>query len=517
MNWSLWLELLARSAALLLAGEALRRASKAQTAAFRHALIVWVLGLLVLLPVLSVIIPEVHLSLWNATPATQTLVTVQETSALLPRQPAPKATDWAFVIWVAGVIAALAPLLGGSVSVWRMVRRATPFQLSGHEEMPEILLSDRLSTPLTCGFFRPRILLPSAAALWTPARLTAVLRHELAHVRRHDVALQFFAHFVAALWWFQPLVWMARRRLRAESELACDSEAIRDGLRPSEYAAELVAVAKSLRADHRVLNPAVIGMTRGHDLEIRVKAILNPHTVPWSRYRKCVLALAVGTATITASAVSSNQQGGSNMRRTILSALLTSVGMSAATVTGSVHDAAGAAVPDAKVIVTNPETGARQETTTGVDGRFTLKGSESGEYILRIEKTGFGSVLREFDLKADETIDRNYILGAMPGSAEQQEGIHVGHAVAENNLTTKVQPVYPVTAKQARVQGTVELEATISKEGIPLELRVIASPSDDLSESALDAVRQWRYRPTLLNGQPVEIVTDVMVNYTLSN
>jgi TonB family protein len=62
----------------------------------------------------------------------------------------------------------------------------------------------------------------------------------------------------------------------------------------------------------------------------------------------------------------------------------------------------------------------------------------------------------------------------------------------------------------------VELEATISKDGVPVELRVLRSPSDDLSESSLEAVRQWRYRPTLLNGQPVEIVTDVIVNYTLS-
>jgi protein TonB len=55
----------------------------------------------------------------------------------------------------------------------------------------------------------------------------------------------------------------------------------------------------------------------------------------------------------------------------------------------------------------------------------------------------------------------------------------------------------------------------ISVAGVPQEIRVISSPSDDLTQSALEAVRQWRYRPTLLNGAPVEVITEVMVNYTL--
>jgi protein TonB len=65
------------------------------------------------------------------------------------------------------------------------------------------------------------------------------------------------------------------------------------------------------------------------------------------------------------------------------------------------------------------------------------------------------------------------------------------------------------------IQGTVELAAAISKEGVPLELRVISSSDDDLSESALEAVGQWRYRPTLLNGEPMEIETVVTISCTL--
>jgi protein TonB len=99
---------------------------------------------------------------------------------------------------------------------------------------------------------------------------------------------------------------------------------------------------------------------------------------------------------------------------------------------------------------------------------------------------------------------------------EQPKKIRVGGQVAQNNLFRKVQPLYPAAAKAARIQGTVELEAVISKDGVPSELRVVSSPNDDLSASSLEAVRQWRYRPTLLNGNPVNIVTTVIVNYSLS-
>jgi protein TonB len=102
------------------------------------------------------------------------------------------------------------------------------------------------------------------------------------------------------------------------------------------------------------------------------------------------------------------------------------------------------------------------------------------------------------------------------GQPTEPKDIRISPNVAETNLIRKIQPTYPAAAKQARVQGKVDLQVVISVEGIPVDISVMSSPSDDLSQSALDAVRQWRYRPTLLNGAPVEVVTEVGVNYTLS-
>jgi protein TonB len=86
---------------------------------------------------------------------------------------------------------------------------------------------------------------------------------------------------------------------------------------------------------------------------------------------------------------------------------------------------------------------------------------------------------------------------------------------AEGNLLHRVQPNYPALARQARIQGTVELRAIISKSGA-IENLVVVRGHPMLVKSAIEAVRQWRYRPYLLNGEPIEVETEVTVNFLLS-
>ena len=86
--------------------------------------------------------------------------------------------------------------------------------------------------------------------------------------------------------------------------------------------------------------------------------------------------------------------------------------------------------------------------------------------------------------------------------------------VMQGNLLNKVMPVYPEAAKKAKIQGTVVLSAVISKNGNVANLRVVSGP-DELQQASLDAVRQWTYKPYLLNGDPVEVKTTVNVVYSL--
>jgi periplasmic protein TonB len=102
-----------------------------------------------------------------------------------------------------------------------------------------------------------------------------------------------------------------------------------------------------------------------------------------------------------------------------------------------------------------------------------------------------------------------------PPKAVTPKRIRVGGQVESARLIFQPKPEYPPLAKMARIQGTVRLEAVISKDGTIQDLKVV-SGHPLLVKAALEAVQRWRYQPTLLNGEPVEVVTEVDVNFTLS-
>lgn len=106
-------------------------------------------------------------------------------------------------------------------------------------------------------------------------------------------------------------------------------------------------------------------------------------------------------------------------------------------------------------------------------------------------------------------------ISLLPAGAADSPRIRVGGNVQQSKLLVKVQPVYPVEAKTQRIEGTVVLRATIGKDGKVENLQVV-SGDPMLAAAAIEAVRQWQYETTLLNGDPVEVVTDVNVNFTLA-
>ena len=102
----------------------------------------------------------------------------------------------------------------------------------------------------------------------------------------------------------------------------------------------------------------------------------------------------------------------------------------------------------------------------------------------------------------------------MPKAATPQR-VRVSQGVSQGLLIHKVQPAYPPLARQARIQGTVVLQALIGKDGAIQNLHVV-SGHPMLTGAALDAVKQWRYKPYYLNGEPVEVETTINVNFTLA-
>jgi protein TonB len=105
--------------------------------------------------------------------------------------------------------------------------------------------------------------------------------------------------------------------------------------------------------------------------------------------------------------------------------------------------------------------------------------------------------------------------GMPPPPKPTQQRVRVGGNVQQAKMIRQIQPMYPQIAKTAHVQGTVVLHAIIAKDGSVQELQYISGPAL-LMRSAMDAVRQWKYQPTLLNGEPVEVDTTISVVFTLS-
>jgi beta-lactamase regulating signal transducer with metallopeptidase domain/tetratricopeptide (TPR) repeat protein len=126
--------------------------------------------------------------------------------------------------------------------------------------------------PLTWGWWRPIVLLPAEAAHWAVPRRRVVLMHELAHVKRWDCLTQTVARIVRALYWVNPLVWLATRRMCVERERACDDLVLNGGCKASDYATQLVGIAQTYRHIPQV---AAIAMARSSQIKGRIAAIVD--------------------------------------------------------------------------------------------------------------------------------------------------------------------------------------------------------------------------------------------------
>ena len=378
-----------------------------------------------------------------------------------------------------------------------------------------------MAMPLTWGIFRPVIVLPSGSAQWPEDRRRVVLSHELAHIARHDWFLQICAELARAIYWFHPLVWLAAARLRQESERASDDAVLRSGIAPSNYASQLLDLARTLENTGRAWSSA-LAIARPSNLERRFAAMLNP-SINRSRlslrtrllipfFALCLL-LPLAALHLTAQNLSGKTSG-------------------------SIHDPSGTGVANATIIMSNQETKTIDMTTSDREGNFIFKPLPAGNYELEVLKPGFETYrVPQVSLDAGRDFSESFTLqvGAItehvtvvpenstkPVPVETTSGkpsrVSIGGTVQAAKIITKVQPVYPESARSAGISGTVVLHAVIGMDGKPLSLRVKNSQIDaDLARSAVEAVSQWRYTPTLLNGEPIEVDTTITVNYSLES
>jgi HEAT repeat protein/beta-lactamase regulating signal transducer with metallopeptidase domain len=316
------------------------RALGRRPAALRHA--VWAAALVAALavPMLAGVVPSWRLAILPApppaaavTPAPPVVPASRPLPAALPPRTAERvaagaaaldiAADtgsarerlpagvWLGLLWASVAAVILGRYLASVASVrwltrdadpvldrrWRDAAEVASAEL-GLREPPALLASAHVTVPFTSGLVRPVIVVPAGAlATWSDERVRVVLLHELAHVRRRDCLVQALSQVACAAYWFNPLAWMAARRLRAERERACDDLVLDAGLRGADYAQHLLDIARTV-TPRRSLSAAALAMARPSELEGRLLAILDgprARRTPGTRvsWRAAMLAVAV--------------------------------------------------------------------------------------------------------------------------------------------------------------------------------------------------------------------------------
>jgi len=522
------------------------RAMRRRSAALRHH--AWALGITcsLALPLFTLLFPSWHSAtlgnaarFWGAAHAAGGNVTlpklpsmVIDAAAALPFSG--QLLSLMLLLWALGALFVMVKLLAGLARLALVSARSAPVVEEGWAQMVssqckrlgivrpvQILLSaDPASMPLTWGFVRPRILLPAGATQWSPERRRTVLSHEFAHIARHDWLAQIFAELTRAMYWFHPLMWFAAAKLRSESERACDDSVLNSGVDPSHYANQLLELARTLKNAHRGWSTA-LAIARPTNLERRFIAMLNPNLNRGgvSLRTGLLLKLAAFCLILPLAAL---RLPGQNLSGKF---------------TGTIFDISDATVPNATIVMANHKANTVDMTVSDAEGNFVFKSLPAGEYEMKVLKPGFavyhapqvvlepgrdlalnaklpmGDLTESVDVKAEGSAK-----SAVAQTAEKPNTmrIRIGGNVQAAKVITKVQPIYPESAKAAGAQGSVLLHAIVSKDGRPLSLQVLNSQiNPDLARAAVEAVSQWRYQPTLLNGEPVEIDTTITVNFTL--
>ena len=277
-----------------LAAALLRR----QSAASRHLVWITACAALLALPLLSLALPTLPIDseylpsgiVFRASavagPKASGAPAAPSPGPRAPARSAPQSPDWRFglsALWAAGAAIGLAQMLVCGAAVWRTRRTAlvlpepnpdSLLRLLGIDEFVEVLETPSGSMPMTFGLFRPAIFLPADAREWQPERRRNVLLHELAHVKRGDVAAHLLARTALSLYWWNPLMWHAWRESLKERERATDDLVLQAGARPSAYAGDLLEIARGMQASPAA-GWAAIAMARRSQLEGRLVAILD--------------------------------------------------------------------------------------------------------------------------------------------------------------------------------------------------------------------------------------------------
>ncbi len=529
-----------KSTAIMAVGLLAAWMARGSRAAVRHALLASTFGVLLALPLVSLLSPPIRIAIALAQPrsefaAASTVYTVAEegaraeTSSFRPdRLPL---SSLLLALWGGGVAIFLLPVGVGLWQVYSLRRAASPWapgqsvadalrQGAGIRRRVKLLLhqSERgtLPGPMTCGAIHPAIVLPCDAANWEADDLSRAIVHELEHVRRGDWITCSFARAICAAYWFHPLVWIAWRRLMLDAERSCD-DAVLGRSEAAAYADQLVGLAKRLSAARR---SPMMAMASRVDLSARVGALLDSRRRRGRAGRSVITAVCAGaTALVLALSplrmVAAPQAVGAGVDPSAASVPRYTSTTSLVVVNVSVSDRNGSAVgglsPNdflvtedgvAQVIsLFEPQT-LGPNSNYYVIGYYTRNQNDDGEF----RKVG---VYGNKDTMANLSYRMGYYGDARSDAPSAK--LEAGSPVP----IFRPEAQYSEQARKAKWQGTATLAVQIDASGRVTDMRVLHPLGLGLDEKAMEAVKQWTFTPAMKNGTAVAVEAEVDVYFRL--
>ena len=438
-------------------------------------------------------------------------------------------------VWLSGLVASVLVLLAGLGRLTWLAARSHPVTTGRWSELatetagayrlhrPVVLLqSDHPSLLVTWGFAVPKVILPAAAIQWSDDRARVVLWHELAHVRRGDWVVQMFVEFLRAIFWFNPLLWVLSRRLRLESEHACDDEVMSRGVEGADYATHLVDLARVLGRSSRTVLPGfpAPAMARPSSLERRVRAMLNDrqNRTPTTGSTRVIIVAALLATTVAIAAA-----------QNVFS-----------TFSGSVRDSQGGVLPGVTLVLSNTQRETKYEVKSSRAGSFEFVGLQSGDYDLEARIPGFVTLRQSLSVSG-QNLDRDLVLqvGSLEetvtivdpekydpagGAVRQGSPRPVGACAAPTSggiggqirapiRIRNLSPQYPQTLHGTGTEGDVVMDGHIGLDGFIRDLQVRNQAHPDFASAATSAVSEWQWDQTLLNCVPVEVFITVTARF----
>ena len=565
---NLLIEYSLRASLVLALAFALTRMLRRQPAALRHVIWTCAFGIAAATPILLLVGPRILIQ--RSAPqaaAAPTPASVEDSVAASPPAPRVRKIPYLEILWIAGML----PLI---IRAWNALRKARALVKNAivlkipSPQFVRIGESDAVGTAMTVGSFHPWILLPREHRGWEPELLRAVLLHEMAHVRRRDCLVQWLPNIVCAVHWFNPLVWLARSEMLCESERACDDAVIRSGIGGSVFARDLIEIAQSIHSK----GDSLMSTALTTKLERRIARLVDPsaNRVPLTAPR-AVLAAVIAAALLapiaglkadqvvkaepvislppaTLAPTPAPDPAVAAPKRaprvvTQIAQVAQSVPPAQSPETGSlsgiVSDPSGAVVAGATVLislVTGPP-GSLSVSTAVTDetGRWSFPYLSAGTYTVGVQVPGFKTFNKTVTVsqgidnqvnailqigRSTETVtvtaERPNASAPSPSVQASSKPIRVSAGMEPAKLIRHVSPLYPQSARDQGIQGSITFEAIITKAGFidsPQLATTYASP--DLVQAARDAIMQWQYLPARLNNEPVNVLTEITVNFTL--